>query len=190
MQPVNPVEPVTSIQSVRSANVRSFAILFVRSADDVVSSVRLVNRLLSLRGMSNGDVIAVVVGRARDSALLEPCADLVAAHDVGLREAVGVPGIWSLAWYDLSDVEAREERWAARLRLLDVVARTHAETLGRAPRWTFFPVLANDERPASESLVEWMKARYPALGLIRTIFVDEPSMGGIVRLEGAGGQPD
>lgn len=190
MQPMNPIESASSPKSARAEKSRPVALLFVRGTDDVVSSLRMVNRLLAHRGSSNGEVIGVVVGRRPDGSLPEPWAELAAERDVGLRESVGVAGIWSLAWYDVPGVESREERWAARMRLLDLVARSQGEGPAKgAPRLKFFPVLASSEGPATDSLVQWMKARYPALGLIRTIFVDEPSMGGIVSLEGAGGLP-
>jgi hypothetical protein len=162
------------------------ALLFVRSADDVGATLQVANRFLWRRRAGHapeGDVFGMVIGTRADGALHEPAE----GTRVGLSEAVGISSVWSLCWFELSGMIERRTPAAIRRYLLDRLQSDGdrgASSPDRA-RVSFLPVLTPTEaRDDISALFAGLQARYPSLGLLRTLVVDDPLRGGVVNVTG------
>lgn len=173
------------VQSVRGA------LLFVRSADDLLRAVKDVNQLLAHRRTrgSVGDEVLGIVARKRGSspplvrAFVGAC---LADASVEVSESVGLAGIWSLCWFDLTSVRGRQPH-DRRKRLLNALlaGRAGGQEFPAEGR-VFLPVLTPEESHQEvDVLRDDLRSLYPSLMISADCFVHDAASGGIAAL-GAG----
>ncbi|MEZ4404907.1 MAG: hypothetical protein R3A52_00235 [Polyangiales bacterium] len=166
------------------------ALLFVRGPADLHAALRAVNALrASPRSTrpAEAPVLGILVGAGFEGALPEPARTHPDA-EVTLAQSVDLAGVWSLCWFEARSPSPRGSSARRRWILDHVLPQASALAGGdRASPWrVLFAVVPPSERLRDvDGARDALARRYPTLTIARGVFVDDPSRGGIVRLEAA-----